>query len=149
MFFVDLTSINIEFCTQNYQIKGAVRFNLAVVTKKYKIFIKRYCPRIWAPGIKCNLELFPKDFMYTHLQKMWLIESLSCLQKEQLMSFSIPMCIKTILVANILCTSLIWNDFSFISWMFCIFLKVLLCSQSCFPFFTALRFFTLCKQLII
>ena len=50
---------------QNYQIKGAVRFNLAVMTKKYKIFIKRYCPRIWAPGIKCSLELFPKR-LYVH-----------------------------------------------------------------------------------
>ena len=34
------------------------------------------------------------------------------------------MCIKTTLVAIILCTSLIWNHFSFIFWICCIFLKV-------------------------
>ena len=57
-----------------------------------------------------------------HYQNIWLIESR---QKEQVMSFSIPMCIKTTLVAIILCTSLIWNHFSFISWICCIFLKVI------------------------
>ena len=64
------------------------------------------------------------------------------------------MCIKTVLVANILCTSLIWNHFSFLSLMFYIFLKFLLQSMSVFNlpshFFTTLRFiFTLCKHFII
>ena len=38
---------------------------------------------------------------------------------------SIPICIKTTLVAIIWCTSLIWNHFSFISWICCIFVKMI------------------------
>ena len=76
------TSINIELCTQNYQIKGAVWFNLAVVTKKYKIFIKRYCPRIWDPGIKCSLELFPKR-LYVHTSPKNVINRVSFLSTKR------------------------------------------------------------------
>ena len=129
---VDLTSINIEFCTQNYQIKvlsdliwlswpKSTKFSLSVTVLAFEL-----------PVLSVVWNCSQKDFTYTHLQKMWLIESLSRLQKEQLMSFSIPMCIKTILVAYILCRSRIWNHFIFISWMFCIFLKFLLQSMSVF-----------------
>ena len=61
-----------------------------------------------------------------HLQKRQMIASHSFLQNEQLLSFSMPICFKTTLVPNILCTNLIWNHFSFVSWIFCcccIFLK--------------------------
>ena len=50
----------------------------------------------------------------------------SFLQKEQVTSFWTPTCINTTVVANIVCTSLIWNHLSFTSWSLCIFLKVVL-----------------------
>ena len=63
--------------------------------------------------------------MFAHLQKRWLTVSHSFPQNKQLLSFSIAICFRAMLIPNILCTSLIWNHFSFISWIFCIFLKVI------------------------
>ena len=44
------------------------------------------------------------------------------LRKEQFAAFSTLMCVYTTFIANILCSSLIWNHFSFISWIFFFFL---------------------------
>ena len=120
-----ITFINKELCLQNNQIKSAIWFKMDVVTKQYNIFIKcNWC--IWTASIKSTISnCSQNDLTYVHDQNIWLTESQSCRQKEQVMSFSIPMCIKTILVAITLCTSLIWNHFSFISWICCIFLKVI------------------------
>ena len=122
---VNFSFVNKEICLQYNQIKGVIWFKMDVVTKQHNIFIKCNWFRIWKPSIKYNLELFPKWPIYIYIYILWLIESRSFRQKEQVMSVSIPICARTTFVAIILCTSLIWNHFSFISWICCIFLKVI------------------------
>ena len=57
-----------------------------VVAKQYNIFIafeQLELSTIW----NCSQN----DLTYVHDQNIWLTESQSCRQKEQVMSFSIPM----------------------------------------------------------
>ena len=69
----------------------------------------------------CNCS--QNRFTCSHLQKIYSIASRSFPQKEQVTSFSTPMCANTTFVANICCTSLIWNHLSFSSRIFLYFFK--------------------------
>ena len=78
----------------------------------------------------CNCS--QNRFTCSHLKKICSIASRSFPQKEQVTSFSTPMCANTTFVAKILCTSLIWNHLNFISLIFCIFLKLVFQFMSVF-----------------
>ena len=71
----------------------------------------------------CNCS--QNGLMLAHFKKIWLIASHSFSQNEHVISFSTPIRINTTFAANTLCTNLIWNHLSFISQIFCIFLKVI------------------------
>ena len=116
---VNFTFVNTELCLQNNQIKGVIWFKMDVVTKQHNSFIKCNWCRIWTPSIRYNLELFPK-WPYVHDQNIWLIESRSFRRQFQFLIWA-----GTTFVVIILCTSLISNHFSFVSWICCIFLKVI------------------------
>ena len=80
-------------------------------------------------------------------QKTCSIAFCSFPQKEQVTSFSTPMCSNKTLVAKILSTSLIWNHLHFISRIFCIFLKasipVNVSAQFGLPLLTAFWFISI------
>jgi len=78
-----------------------------VVTKQYNVFMKSTDVAFEHPALTTIWNRSQNDLTYVHNQNMWLIEPHSFRQKEQVMLFSIPICIKTTLVALILCTSLI------------------------------------------
>ena len=77
----------------------------------------------------CNCS--QNRFTCSHLQKICSVASRPFPQKEQVTSFSTPMCVNTTFVAKIRCTSLIWNHLSFISRIFCIFLKASILVNVC------------------
>ena len=62
---------------------------------------------IWNCSQNCSTQ--------AHLQKRGLTVSLSFLQNKSLLSFSIPICFRTTLVPNTICTSLIRNHFNVVS----------------------------------
>ena len=99
---VNFAFINKELCLQNNQTKvlsdlkwmswpNSTIFSLSVTDVAFG-----------QPALSTIWNCSQNDLTYVHDQNIWLIESRSCRQK--VMSFSIPMCIKTILVAIILCT---------------------------------------------
>ena len=68
--------------------------------------------------------IVPKIVLHVRIsKKICSIASRSFPQKEQVTSFSTPMCANTTFVTKIRCTSLIWNHLSFISRIFLDFFK--------------------------
>ena len=62
--------------SQNYQIKGVIRYKVAIMTKKYYVFIKYNWYRIWASIINCHLELF-SELLYASTSQKKMTDSIS------------------------------------------------------------------------
>ena len=131
------------------------------MTKKYYVFVKSIMFSLSVtdialghPSLIVIWNCSQNCCTQAHLQKRQMIASHSFLQNEQLLSFSIPICFRTTLVPNMLCTSLIWNHFNIVSWISFYFLRgsrpVNIFIQFSFPLLTSVWFiYILCKHFII